>query len=127
MTRCVLDASVVLAMYKEEPGAAESATLVRKAVVSSVSHAEIISKLIEWRESALLVHTAHETPAYAIAEFTAELAYQTGLLRAPTKRLGLSLGDRACLALGLNEKLPVYTMDRRWAELEIGVEIRSLR
>ncbi|MEQ1932156.1 MAG: type II toxin-antitoxin system VapC family toxin [Parvularculaceae bacterium] len=127
MIECVLDASVPLAMFRREPGAEQARRLLPSAVVSAVNHAEIISKLIEWNPAGSSASDANETPAYAIAEFTAELAYQTGLLRAPTKRLGLSLGDRACLALGLNEKLPVYTMDRRWAELEIGVEIRSLR
>jgi PIN domain nuclease of toxin-antitoxin system len=62
-----------------------------------------------------------------VADFDAELAYRTGLLRRETRSFGLSLGDRACLALALREKLPVFTTDRRWRELRLGIEINVLR
>ena len=48
-------------------------------------------------------------------------------LRIATKRWGLSLGDRLCLALGLESNLPVLTADRRWKELNIGVNIVLIR
>lgn len=44
-------------------------------------------------------------------------------LRPLTKAVGLSLGDRACLALGLRIRLPVLTTDREWQRLELGVEV----
>lgn len=48
-------------------------------------------------------------------------------LRLATRPLGLSLGDRFCLALGLERNLPVITADRAWAGLDLGVEIQLIR
>jgi PIN domain nuclease of toxin-antitoxin system len=54
------------------------------------------------------------------ARLTAELLHQT-------KALGLSLGDRACLALAMQRKLPVLTADKAWKTLRLGVDIRVIR
>lgn len=62
-----------------------------------------------------------------IVPFDASQAMIAGHLRALTKPYGLSLGDRACLALGLTYKLPVYTADRIWKELNIDVPIKLIR
>jgi PIN domain nuclease of toxin-antitoxin system len=62
-----------------------------------------------------------------IRPFDVELAYQAGILRTSTRRLGLSFGDRACLALGQQLEMPVFTTDRNWRALDIGVEIRVIR
>ena len=48
-------------------------------------------------------------------------------LRAPTRALGLSLGDRACLAVALRFGTAALTADRAWATLDVGVEVRLLR
>lgn len=63
----------------------------------------------------------------SIVPFDDELAYDCAGLRPVTKHLGLSLGDRACLALAKREVLPVLTADRVWSELDIGVEVRLIR
>jgi len=63
----------------------------------------------------------------SVEAFDAGLAYLAGLLRPQTKGIGLSLGDRACLALGRHMRLPVLTADRAWAKLRVGVEIRVIR
>ena len=52
---------------------------------------------------------------------------ETGLLRVPTGHLGLSLADRACLALGQRLNLPVYTADRVWAQLQLSIPIHLIR
>jgi PIN domain nuclease of toxin-antitoxin system len=49
------------------------------------------------------------------------------MLRPPTKHKGLSLADRACLALGQQLNLPVITADRVWKELDLEVEVRLVR
>jgi PIN domain nuclease of toxin-antitoxin system len=59
--------------------------------------------------------------------FDRESAHVTGALRLATRKLGLSLGDRACIALGLQLERPVLTADRNWRDLEIGAEIRVIR
>ncbi len=59
--------------------------------------------------------------------FDDDLAFGAAALRLPTRRFGLSLGDRACLALAKREGLPALTTDRVWSDLDIGVEVRLIR
>jgi PIN domain nuclease of toxin-antitoxin system len=59
--------------------------------------------------------------------FTAQHAKTAGNLIAKTRSLGLSLGDCACLSLGLALKAPVYTADRSWKNLKLGVRIHVIR
>jgi PIN domain nuclease of toxin-antitoxin system len=59
--------------------------------------------------------------------FTAEQAKAAGSMVAETRAWGLSLGDRACLALGLALQAPVYTADRSWKNLKLGVQIHVIR
>ena len=56
-----------------------------------------------------------------------QLAVDAGLLREQTREQGLSLGDRACLALGIRENVPVLTADRAWAQLDLDVSVRLVR
>ena len=62
-----------------------------------------------------------------IVDFDQGLAYATAGLRRPTRHLGLSLGDRACLATALMLGVPAVTADRSWASLELGVDIKVIR
>ena len=66
-------------------------------------------------------------PIPDIEPFTAEQARIAGTLVQKTSSLGLSLGDRACLALGVALDAPVYTTDRRWKKLKLGIPIHVLR
>jgi PIN domain nuclease of toxin-antitoxin system len=128
-----LDASALLAFLREESGL----EIVREAFlagahISAINWAEVLSKLAELGQSpedaardledqgilgvALIVHPADESLALRIAE-----------LRPLTRHLGLSLGDRACLALASRLHLTVLTAERIWRELELGLEIRLVR
>lgn len=128
MTKVVLDASAVLAVLNNEPGA-ETLTpeLLSKAVCSAVNLAEVHSKLVSeggdpeeaWEDSLV--------PLSEAIAFTAEHAKIVGSLVRHTRPLGLSLGDRACLALGLSLKAPVYTADKSWRSLKVGVRIHVIR
>jgi PIN domain nuclease of toxin-antitoxin system len=62
-----------------------------------------------------------------VVAFDESLALLTGSLITATQKVGLSLGDRACVALGIQAKAPIYTADRAWAKLDLGVEIRLIR
>ena len=128
MSRIVLDASALLAVLNQEPGS-ENLTAERliQATLSAVNLAEVHSKLVR---RGVPVVEAWEDATSLIAEivpFTEEQAKTAGGLVAQTQSLGLSLGDRACLALGLTIKAPVYTTDRAWKNLKLGVRIHVLR
>jgi PIN domain nuclease of toxin-antitoxin system len=60
-------------------------------------------------------------------DFTTGQAHRAAELHRATRRLGLSFGDRACLALGLEMESPILTADRTWGDLDLGVEIRLAR
>lgn len=76
---------------------------------------------------AAAVRTALEGLGLDVHTFDTAMAYSAGALRPVTRGLGLSLGDRACLALGLALSAPVLTTDRSWKKLRIGAKIRVIR
>ncbi len=67
------------------------------------------------------------SPIWEAVAFTVEHARTASSLVVQTRGLGLSLGDRACLALGLALKAPVYTADKSWRSLKVGVRIHIIR
>ncbi len=62
-----------------------------------------------------------------MAGFDAVHAELAAILREPTRDLGLSLADRACLALASDLEVPAVTADRSWRDLDIGVEVELVR
>jgi len=128
MSSIVLDASALLAVLNQEPGAELlPAERLARSTSSAVNLAEAHTKLV--REG-MDPDEAWEDVMGPIAEwapFTAEQAKIAGSLAAQTRSIGLSLGDRACLALGLTLKAPVYTTDRAWKALKLGVRIHVMR
>ena len=127
MSRVVLDASVVLAVLGSEPGVDQVIPLLGESAISTVNLAEVHGKLVSkgvpkneaWKAVLSLVRE--------VIDFDLQQSKLVGELLAETRSLGLSLGDRACLALGAVLKAPVYTTDRAWKALKVGVEIRVLR
>jgi ribonuclease VapC len=128
MNRIVLDASALLALLNQEPGA-ETLTpeLLSGAAISTVNLAEVHSKLVRRGLSPDDAWEAALGPIREAVPFTAEHARLVGDLVAQTRPLGLSLGDRACLALGLALKAPVYTADKSWKKLKVGSRIHIIR
>lgn len=127
MPEHIIDTSVVLAFFKVEPGWEATGELLREAGMCSVNASELVAKFIDFGKSG---EQARElVRALGIEIFPADetLALDSGALRQGTRHLGLSLGDRFCLALGQRENLPVYTADRRWAELAGGIDVRLIR
>lgn len=129
----VLDASALLAYLGDEAGAdiVETA-LMQGAVMNAVNWAETLSKLAERGQSPddvthRLTTQGLLNTALQIQSLDAALASEIAKLRLPTRSFGLSLGDRACLALALQRQLPAITSDREWANLNIGVSIRLIR
>jgi PIN domain nuclease of toxin-antitoxin system len=127
VSRLVLDESALLALILGERGADEVDPYIPEAAISAVNLAEVVAKLVDAEISDDAVRLAIDDLDLDVVGFDGEMAFQSGLLRKKTRRLGLSLGDRACLALAKREGLPALTADRAWGGLDIGVEIRVVR
>ena len=123
----ILDASAVLAFLLREPGEQRVAPVLRRAIVSSVNHAEVLRRMAVGGMPLEEAEADLSTLGYAVEPFSRRQAVLAAGLYPDTRHLGLSLADRACLALAMNRGLPVYTADRAWAELQVGVEIRMIR
>lgn len=128
MVSYVLDSSALMALFHEEPGNETVTQAIEDgAAISTVNLAEVASKLNDLGTPQELVQTAINVLALTIVDFNAEFAYQVGLLRSLTKRAGLSLGDRACLALARHLNLPALTTDRIWEGILPDVTVQVIR
>jgi ribonuclease VapC len=127
MNEVVLDASALLALLNSEPGSATVAAAFPRVAIGAVNLSEVVSKLVERGMPAEAVRAILEDLDLDVHPFDAESAYATGALRTATRQLGLSLGDRACLALGQRLDRPVLTTDGAWKSLDVGVTIRPIR
>lgn len=127
MAEVVLDASAVLAALKGEPGAEAVEAVVGRALLGAVNLAEVVGKLTDFGLDEVQAQSAVAALGCEIVAFDADLAVRTGLFRRLTHRQGLSLGDRACLALAERESLEVLTTDRAWSQLNVPINIRVLR
>ncbi len=118
----VLDASATLAFLNDEPGRAYvQSALQLSCVMSSVNLAEVISKLRERGTDEMEVDRRigrFLALGCKVAAFGHDLAALTGHLRPETRSFGLSLGDRACLALSLQINRPVLTTEHQWEQLD---------
>jgi ribonuclease VapC len=126
MADAVLDSSAVLAVLQNEPGAATVTSVLEGAIICAVNFAEVVGKMIERGGSPEVAGAVLATINVSVADFDERLARRTGELLQVTHRQGLSLGDRACIALGEREQAPVYTADRRWLQAGLAVDIRMI-
>jgi ribonuclease VapC len=128
VSKIVLDASAVLAIIQQESGHEKlTLSLLDGALCSSVNLAEVQAKLVTrgWAS-----REAWDDATSAIDEvvpFEAQQAKTAGDLIVQTRPLGLSLGDRACLALGITVNAPVYTTEKIWKKLNLGIPIHVIR
>jgi PIN domain nuclease of toxin-antitoxin system len=124
---CVLDASALLAILQGESGGTALQGMLDKAALSSVNWSEVVQKALDRDIEVDDLRREVEALGVRIVPFSADHAEQAAFLRAATRHLGLSLGDRSCLALAKDLKVPAMTTDKAWKELGIGVEIRIAR
>ena len=128
MSEVVFDASAILALLQQEPGAEKLTIEIRKdAVVSTVNLAEVQSKLVKMRNDPDKAWEVALSSIAAVEPYTIEQAKIAGSMIATTEKYGLSLGDRSCLALAIALKAPVYTTEQVWRNLKIGVPIHVIR
>lgn len=127
MSAIVLDASAIIALLAGEPGGETVRACVPDAAVSAVNLTEVGAKLADRGMKDAEIRAAVGILGLEVVAFDEEAAYAAAALRLRTRNRGLSLGDRACLALGAARGLPVLTMDRKWSGLDLDIEIRLAR
>jgi PIN domain nuclease of toxin-antitoxin system len=127
MTGVVLDSSAVLAVIHGERGADVVTQALDGAMLSAVNYAEVVTKLVERGTAWEFARTNVLKLGITVVAFDIDLANRAGELRRQTRHLGLSLADRACLALAERERLPALTGDRSWSKVNLGIEIRLIR
>ncbi len=120
MTSAVLDASAVLALVRDEPGADKVAPHIGRAAISAVNLQEVIKELLlsgldETTTRELLDELRLDVRAHDV-----EAAYAAAALHAQTRQYGRGLGDRSCLALALQLGVPALTADREWKKVRVG-------
>lgn len=127
MSNYVLDASALLTLLNAEEGADLVLDFLPQSAISTVNLAEVVTRLSILGMPEGEVREALTVLALEIIPFDEEQAFRAGLLSAYTQPLGLSLGDRACLALALTTYAAALTADRVWKDLDIGVETKLIR
>jgi ribonuclease VapC len=128
MNRVVLDASAILAVISGEPGTEKlTPDLLARAVGGAVNLAEVQTKLVSRGWASVDAWEDATSPVREVLPFDEEQAKIAGHLVSQTRHLGLSLGDRACLALGIALKAPVYTAEKAWKKLKVGVRVHVIR
>ncbi len=127
MASVVLDASSVLALLNDEPGAGDVAAALPDAVLSSVNLSEAAAILAEIGMPAEDVRAVLSGLGVTTVPFDDELGFLAAALRPMTRAAGLSFGDRACLALARQRGIAALTADRAWTRLKLGIEIRLIR
>lgn len=126
--RFVLDASALLALLRAEAGSETvERALVEGAGIVSVNYAEVVGKLCDAGYAEAEARASLIGLQLKVLPFDEGLAFDAGWLRASAGCRNLSLGDRACLALGRRVGLPVLTTDRAWRDAAVGVEVVVLR
>ncbi|MFT3920954.1 MAG: type II toxin-antitoxin system VapC family toxin [Myxococcales bacterium] len=127
MSEVALDASALLAFLRKEPGQQVVRKHLAQSIISTVNIAEVLGKAIERKIGLDVAIAKIRALPITIVPFDFQQAAICGTMREPTRHLGLSLGDRSCLALGLARKIPVLTTDEEWLKADLGVEVRLIR
>ena len=127
MSEVVFDASALLALLNDEPGADRALEHLANGVIGTVNLSEVLAKLLESGMPAKPAAQAVAQLQLPAVDFDELLAGATAALRPATRTLGLSFGDCACLALAQSRGCPAVTADRSWKDLRIGIRVITIR
>jgi ribonuclease VapC len=127
VTRVVLDASAVLAVIRNERGAAEVIPLLPTSMISAVNFTEVLKRGQDKGGSPVVTRALFSNVGIPIVAFDERQAVLCAELAAKTQELGLSLADRACLALGMITESKIITADQRMSQAVLPIEIVLIR
>lgn len=127
MTDVVLDASVIVAAVLQERGGGSAIGHASPPLVSAVNYAEVCTRLTDLGMKLAAIEGALEMLRLDVVVFDKEQADRTAALRAATRPSGLSLGDRACLALAASREALVLTADQAWRGVNLPIQIEVVR
>lgn len=129
--KIVIDTSAVIALINREEGFEVVEKYIGNAVISSVNFSEVITvmnrELFKTEEERAEGLKLIKNTFSHIVEFDIEQAIIAASFDSTTKKHGLSLGDRACLALAKHQKLVALTADKVWKELDLGIKVKLIR
>ena len=125
----ILDSSALLALLHREPGQDVVKAALDGAAMSAVNFCEVVTKLLAIPMELPTAIETSQAPEVQVIPFDRQCACEAAGMLPLTKPLGLSLGDRACLALARLEGVPVLTTDQAWKKLaaKLGIDIRVIR
>lgn len=123
----VLDASAVLAVMLDERGSETVVASAEGALLSTVNLTEVLEK-VAWRGGDIgRVDDLLAKLGVRVLPFSAEHARIAAGIKPLVERKQVSLADRACLAVGRATSRTILTADTKWAELDLGLDIRLIR
>jgi ribonuclease VapC len=128
MTSVVMDASAVLALVRDEPGADKVIPHVGRAAISAVNLQEVIKELLLSGLEAATIREVLDELRLDVRPHDVEAAYSAARLHAQTQEFGRGLGDRSCLALAILLGVPALTADREWKKVKVkGLKMEHIR
>lgn len=124
MSSFILDSSAVLAFLNQENGAEYVRRLIPDSKINAVNVAEVLTRSVELGHTDESAREAFAVLNLEIIDFDERHAVEAAELRAPTRHLGLSLGDRSCLACAILHNATAVTADLQWKKLDLcSIEI----
>jgi PIN domain nuclease of toxin-antitoxin system len=127
MAEFVLDASALIAFLRDEPGAEKVTAVLSQSCISAVNLAETLGKMVEYGKPLEAVRFQIERLDIPVIPFGAEEAGIAASFWKATRSVGLSLGDRSCLALAWKLSLPALTTEGDWLKCDLGVKVLKIR
>ncbi|WP_017443104.1 type II toxin-antitoxin system VapC family toxin [Rickettsia gravesii] len=128
MNKYILDSSALLALFNSETGSDKVEEVLPLSIMSTVNIAEVVAELDKKLNISFI--QSKEMISASINKIVAldfDQAIEIGRLKKETEQFGLSLGDRACISLGLITGYPIYTADKIWTKLQLNCKIVLIR
>ncbi|HZC00730.1 MAG TPA: PIN domain-containing protein [Gammaproteobacteria bacterium] len=122
-----LDASALLAFMFRESGHEQVAEVIEESCLSTVNLAEVLGRFVRDGHNSAAVLTRLQSMAIELVPLSVSHAALIAEMLPKTQALGLSLGDRACLALAAAREIPALTADQPWVKADIGIGIQLIR